>query len=306
MNDALPPAHGLDSGHDPVLPGPLLEALRLKPGMTVVDCTLGRAGHAGLVAAAIGPTGTLIALDVDPRNLEYARASLGSAPARFRFFHANFAELDEVLSAAAVEHIDAIYADLGVSTNQIFDSAYGLSFSDDMPLDMRLDPRIARSAADWVNQTPEGPLADVLYKLAQERYSRRIARKIVETRRVSPILTTKRLAELVRQAVGHVPIGRIDPATRTFLALRMAVNQEAENLSALLKSAPRRLAAGGRLAIISFQSTEDRLVKHALKAAEAVGVVRVLSKRPIEPDEAELNANPRSRSAKLRFAEKIG
>jgi 16S rRNA (cytosine1402-N4)-methyltransferase len=179
-----------------------------------------------------------------------------------------------------------------------------MSFSADMPLDMRVDPRLPQSAADLVNHLREEDLANVLYNLAQERYSRRIARKIGEARRGSPILSTGRLADLVRSAIprrGGAP-EKIDPATRTFLALRMAVNQELENLEALLKAAPKLLNPGGRFAVISFQSMEDRLVKQAFRALESTqpDTYEVLTRKPLSPSPDELAANPRSRSAKLR------
>jgi 16S rRNA (cytosine1402-N4)-methyltransferase len=195
---------------------------------------------------------------------------------------------------------------LGISTNQLFESEYGMSFGKAMPLDMRIDPRTAQSAADIVNKMKEEDLANVLYELAQERYSRRIARKITEARRHSPIMTTDRLADLVRSAIpsrGGAP-ERIDPATRTFLALRMRVNRELENLAGLLKQAPQRLKRGGRLAVISFQSTEDRVVKQAFRTAEQAGLLTILTKKPLPPTETEIARNPRSRSAKLRAAEK--
>src|SRR3954466_13360682 len=228
-----------------------------------------------------------------------ARVREAAPETQARFFHANFAELDDVLDAAGIEKVDGILADLGLSTNQLFDERYGLSFAQPMPLDMRIDPRVEKTAADLVNTMREDDLANVLYELAQERYSRRIARKIADARRISPITTTDRLAELVRSAIpkrGGAP-ERIDPATRTFMALRMAVNQEVENLAALLEQGPARLASGGRLAIISFHSTEDRMVKQAFRSAEQTGVLRVVTKKPLSPAEAELEINPRSRSA---------
>jgi 16S rRNA (cytosine1402-N4)-methyltransferase len=181
-----------------------------------------------------------------------------------------------------------------------------MSFAQAMPLDMRIDPRVEKSASDWVNTMRENDLANVLYQLAQERYSRRIARKIGEARRASPIMTTDRLSALVRAAIpfrGGAP-ERIDPATRTFLALRMLVNQEMENLAALLEQAPKYLKRGGRLAVISFQSTEDRLVKQSFRSAEQAGSLKLLTKKPLCPADSELAQNPRSRSAKLRAAVK--
>lgn len=297
-----------ESGHEPVLLREVLAHLDPQPGRVVIDCTLGRAGHARELALRLGSDGLLIGMDVDPRNLEYARARLEGVPCRVRLFHANFAELDEVLSAAelAAGSVHGILADLGISTNQLFDRHYGLSFADAMPLDMRVDPRIRHTAADLVNFMKEGELADLLYQLADERYSRRIARFIAEARRAAPITTTDRLAELVRSAVpsrGGAP-ERIDPATRTFLALRMAVNGEMPNLDALLRAAPRALAAGGRLAVITFHSTEDRAVKQAFRSAEQTGLMKLITKRPLSPADDELAQNPRSRSAKLRAAEK--
>jgi len=297
----LPP-----SGHEPVLLNEVLRWLNPQHGQIVVDATLGRAGHARALADRIGPEGLLIGLDVDPNNLEFAQERLREAPCRVRLFHANFAELEDVLAEVGINGVDAILADLGISTNQLFDARYGLSFAQPMPLDMRIDPRLRQTAADLIHSLKEPQLADVLYELAQERYSRRIARNIVEARRVSPITTTERLADLVRQAYASRGGSheRIDPATRTFLALRMAVNQEIPNLRALLEEAPGFLGEGGKLAIISFQSTEDRLVKQAFRSAEQTGRVKILTNKPICPTEAEAFANPRSRSAKLRVIEK--
>jgi len=300
-----PAAHG----HEPVLLRETLEALNLRPGLTVVDCTLGRGGHASAMAQHLGEDGLLIGIDADPRNLEFARERVLAAGAAcpVRFFHANFAELRDVLEAAGRPRVDGILADLGLSTNQLFDERYGLSFAQPMPLDMRIDPRIDRTAADLVNTMREDDLANVLYELAQERYSRRIARKIGEARRLSPINTTDRLAELVRSAIPRRggPPEKIDPATRTFLALRIAVNREVENLAALLEQAPRALSPGGRLAVISFHSTEDRVVKLAFRSAEQTGLLKIVTKKPVSPAEAELAKNPRSRSAKLRIAERL-
>ena len=294
------------TGHEPVLLNETIEWLAPRSGGVVVDCTVGRGGHAVVIAQRLGPEGLLIALDADPRNLKFAQERLADAPCRVRLFHANFAELPDVLDQAQVQHVHGILADLGISTNQLFEEQYGMSFAQAMPLDMRIDPRTTTTAADLVNKLPERELANVLYQLAQERYSRQIARKIAEARRNSPITTTERFAGLVRSAIpsrGGAP-PKIDPATKTFLALRMAVNQEVENLSALLEQAPKHLVPGGRLVVISFQSTEDRLVKQAFRSAEQAGVLKVLTKKPIAPSEPELDANPRSRSAKLRAGEK--
>jgi len=259
------------------------------------------------IAAKVGASGMLVGLDVDPHNLEYAKERLADAPCAVRLFHANFSELPEVIKEIGASGVDGILADLGVSTNQLFDEKYGLSFSSVMPLDMRLDPRIESSATDAVNTMKEKELADLLFNLAQEHYSRQVARKIVEARKISPITTTDRLADIVRSAIprrGGAP-QKIDPATRTFLALRMHVNQELENLSALLEAGPGFLNPGGTMAVISFQSMEDRLVKQAYRSAEQAGKYSLLTKKPITPAEGELASNPRSRSAKLRAIRKV-
>ena len=293
-------------GHEPVLLDEVLTHLNPQRGQVFVDCTLGRAGHSSAIAERLGESGVLIGLDADPRNLTYAKTRLESAPCTVRLFHANFAELEDVLAEANTPLVHGIIADLGISTNQLFDPDYGLSFAQEMSLDMRLDPRIRRTAADIVNSTREDDLANILFDLAQERFSRRIARKIAEARRQAPITTTERLADLVRSAIpsrGGAP-DKIDPATRTFMALRMAVNREVENLEALLTQAPRRLRPGGRLAVISFHSTEDRIVKQAFRSAEQTGLLAIVTKRPLAPTDDEVARNPRSRSAKLRVAQK--
>ena len=294
------------AGHEPVLLDEVLHALRPRPGEVFVDCTLGRGGHSETIAQRLGESGTLIALDADPRNLDYARQRLVGVPCRVRLFHANFAELEDVLAEANTPRVHGILADLGISTNQLFDEAYGLSFAADMPLDMRLDPRSRRNAADIVNSMREDDLADLLFKLAQERYSRRIARKIADARRQAPITSTEQLATIVRQAIPSrrgAP-EKIDPATRTFMALRMAVNSELENLHALLRQAPEHLEVGGRFGVISFHSTEDRQVKQAFRALEQTGLFSLVTKKPLSPTDAEISRNPRARSAKLRVIER--
>lgn len=291
-----------ETGHEAVLLDEVVELLAPAEGKIIVDCTVGRGGHSLELAKRLDKSGTLVGLDVDPANLEFAQERLKDAPAKVRLFHANFAQLLEVLGEVEASGVDGILADLGVSTNQLFDEKYGLSFSSAMPLDMRLDSRIKRTAADVINTMKEKDLADLLFNLAQEHYSRQVARKIVEARKISPISTTERLADIVRSAIprrGGAPT-KIDPATRTFLALRMHVNQELENLSALLEAGPGFLKPGGTMVVISFQSMEDRLVKQAFRSAEQTGQYELLTKKPVTPAEDELAQNPRSRSAKLR------
>ena len=294
-----------EHGHDPVLLSPVLKLLEPRPGDVVLDCTVGRGGHALALAQRVGPSGTLLAMDVDPQNLTYARdrlqAALGpQAPSVMRFFHANFAEALDVVAKAQVDRVDVLLADLGVATNQLFDVHYGLSFAEDGPLDMRLDPRIKRTAADLLADVGERELADLIFHNADERQSFKIARKIVQTRAAQPIRTTDQLARLVRSVAGPRKTGQIDPATRTFQALRMAVNSEMENLEALLEAIPEMVGTNTRIGIISFHSGEDRLVKHAMRGWSDDGLCELRTRKPIEPDEAEMFANPRSRSAKLR------
>jgi 16S rRNA (cytosine1402-N4)-methyltransferase len=289
-----------EHGHEPVLLRQVLELTRPQPGNVVLDCTSGRGGHAATMAEQIKPNGLLLCVDVDPANLEYTRKRLAGAAVKCRFFQANFAELTEIMTAAGVHGADVVLADLGVSTNQILSEKYGLSFSVDGPLDMRLDPHIQHNAADLVATLPEKQLADLIYNLAQERYSRRIARAIVEARRKEPITRTAQLAEVVRVAAGLSHHGRIDAATRTFQALRMAVNSEMDNLRVLLEVMPGLVNPGGRAGVISFHSGEDRLVKQAMREWDRRELCEILTGKPVTADEPELMHNPRSRSAKLR------
>jgi 16S rRNA (cytosine1402-N4)-methyltransferase len=292
--------------HEPVLADELLLLVSVRPGETVVDATIGHGGHARRLAEAIGPAGRLIGLDVDPRNLERARARLQQPGApHLDLFRANFAELEPLLDGAGVAQVDVILADLGVSTDQLLDPSKGLTFTQDAPLDMRLDDRLERSAADLVNSLSESELADLLFFNAQEHFSRRIAKRICQARRERRIRRTSELVRIVCSAQGVSPAarpGRIHPATRTFLALRMAVNHELENLRALLSAAPRRLAGGGRIAVISFHSGEDRVVKHDFLDRQRAGVYEVITRKPVSPGVEEVRRNPRSRSAKLRVA----
>jgi 16S rRNA (cytosine1402-N4)-methyltransferase len=301
--------------HEPVLTNELLALVRPLPGETVADVTVGHGGHARGLAEAIGPTGRLIGLDVDPENLERARDRLQPSPGQaaghikegpsLNLVRANFAELEQALDGLGVGHVDVILADLGVSTDQLLDPSKGLTFAADAPLDMRLDDRLERTAADLVNSLKESELADLLFFNAQEHFSRRIAKRICQARRERRIRRTAELVRIVCAAQGVSPSarpGRIHPATRTFLALRMAVNQELENLRALLSAAPRRLVAGGRIAVISFHSGEDRIVKHDFLDRQRAGVYEVITRKPVAPGTEEIRRNPRARSAKLRVA----
>jgi 16S rRNA (cytosine1402-N4)-methyltransferase len=221
------------------------------------------------------------------------------AEVQVRTFHANFGEAVDVLEALGISGVDGLLADFGVSTNQLLDAKHGLSFNAEAPLDMRLDPRVKKKAADLLAEWDEKQIADALFEYAQERFSYKIARKIVQTRATEPILTTGQLARLVRSVV-PAKWGQIDPATRTFQALRMAVNAELDVLQDFLASVPQLLKPGSRASFISFHSGEDRLVKQAVKGWEEAGLCQPLTKKPLEPSELEMGRNPRSRSAKLR------
>lgn len=286
--------------HVPVLAEEVLEYLNLQPGDTLVDATLGGAGHAARAAERLGPTGRLLGLDRDPGMLALARQRLEALPQRPRLDlrHASFAELRVVLDSLEIDKIDAVVADLGFASDQMDDPARGLSFSGDGPLDMRLDPHAPLTAADLIADLSERDLADLFFQLGEERFSRRVARRLVQTRQQQPITTTAQLAALVRHCVPRS--GRIDPATRVFQALRIAVNDELGALSSLLADLPRVLRVGGRAVIISFHSLEDRLVKNAFRDRL---VWHGLTRKPVMASEVECQSNPRARSAKLRAAE---
>lgn len=297
------------AGHTPVLIQAVRELLRVQPGETVLDATVGLGGHARLLAEAAGADGLLIGLDVDPANLERARAALADAPCRVRLLHANFSEIREVLRTVGVSQVDVLLADLGLSSTQLDDAARGFSFQRDGPLDMRMDPRLKDTAADLVNRLDERQLGDVLYHNAQEFGGRRIARKICEVRREGRITTTGKLAEVVARALRVNPNSRkskIHPATRTFMALRIAVNEEIRSLDSLLEAAPDLLSPGGRIGVIAFHSVEDKPVKLDFRRRKRDEVYDVVTKKPLVADAEERRTNPRSRSAKLRVAVRRG
>ncbi len=275
--------------------------------VTIVDCTTGLGGHSRALLECVHPASRLIALDVDEANLRQAKDNLSDFADRVRLFQANFSEIDIVLDEADAEFADVVLADLGIASSQLDDPARGLSFQTDGPLDMRLDDRLERTAEDLVNSLAETDLANVIYQYGEERLSRRIARRIVEARKEKRIQGTAELAEIVSRC--YPPPSRrkhhINPATRTFQALRIAVNDELGVLETLLAKLPTVLGNGGRAGIISFHSLEDRLVKRAFVDWATTGIGRVLTKKPIVPQEAEQRVNPRSRSAKLRGFERL-
>jgi 16S rRNA (cytosine1402-N4)-methyltransferase len=281
--------------HVAVLPVEVLRLLDPKPGQTWVDCTLGGGGHARLIAERLGPEGKLIGLDSDPTMLKLARPRLAGLPVTL--IHANFDQLPEVLKNLGIDAVDGVLADLGFASDQVDRAQRGFSFRDDGPLDMRLDPTSGSTAADLVNTMSEAALADVFWDFGEERHSRRVARKIVERRKTKPFATTADLADVVRSCVRKS--GNIDPATRVFQALRIAVNDELGALDRLLAALPRVVKPGGRAGIISFHSLEDRRVKHAFRVP---GVWEPATKKPVEAADEETARNPRARSAKLRVA----
>jgi len=293
------------TAHVPVLTVEALRFLQPERGGLFVDCTVGLGGHArGLLEA--GAT-RLIGLDRDADALAIARATLARWSDRIELVHADYRSLDEVLDARGITLVDGALADLGVSSLQFDAEGRGFSFQRDEPLDMRMDRSRGETAADLLGRAGETEIADAIFTYGEERFSRRIARAIVEARREAPIATTGRLASLVRRVISRRGHMRIDPATRTFQALRIWVNRELEGLDAFLQRAARRLQAGARLVVIAFHSLEDRIVKHTLRALEHAtdAAVKVLTKKPLVPTEEEVRRNPRARSAKLRAAERL-
>ena len=290
--------------HEPVLVTQVMDLLQPSGGGVFVDCTAGLGGHSRALLEA-GAT-RLIGIDRDVSALAIAREALGSFGDRVELVHADYRELTRVLDERGVERVAGILADLGVSSMQFDAEGRGFSFRRDEPLDMRMDQSRGASAADLLRDVDETELADVIYRFGEERASRRVARAIVHARRESPIETTGRLAAIVRRAVPHQGHQRIDPATRTFQALRIWVNRELDALDAFLVNAARRLLANARLAVITFHSLEDRIVKHTFRAMAAAGEgLRILTKRPLVATDEEVAQNPRARSAKLRAIERF-
>ncbi|WHZ23242.1 MAG: 16S rRNA (cytosine(1402)-N(4))-methyltransferase [Nitrospira sp.] len=294
--------------HEPVLVEEILFWLQCKPSGVYVDCTLGYAGLAIRILDHSAPDGVLVGIDRDMTALAEARMRLGGAIARVRVRHGNFREIKTHVADSGVRQVDGVVFDLGVSSPQLDRAERGFSFREDGPLDMRMDQSEAGTAADLVRDLQETELADVIYHLGEERYARRIARAIVQARTQGVIRTTGQLADVVTRAV---PVsyrhGRIHCATRTFQALRIAVNRELDVLEPTLRDAVDILRPGGRVCVVSFHSLEDRIVKNTFRALAAgpQASLRVLTKKPIMASEIERRRNPRSRSAKLRVGERI-
>jgi 16S rRNA (cytosine1402-N4)-methyltransferase len=292
------------AAHEPVLLPEAIDLLDPARGGVFVDCTVGLGGHSRALLEA-GAT-RLIGLDRDRDALAIAAETLRPYADRVELVHADYRDLGRVLDERGLPAVSGALADLGVSSMQLDDERRGFSFRRDEPLDMRMDQSQGPSAAELLRTADEGELADVIFQFGEERHSRRVARAIVAARREAPIETTGRLAAVVRRAVPHHGYQRIDPATRTFQALRIWVNRELDGLDAFLGDATRRLLAGARLAVITFHSLEDRIVKHTFRALEKTGEgLRILTKRPVTPAGDEVARNPRARSAKLRAIERF-
>lgn len=277
----------------------VLDGLKIDPSGVIVDGTLGGAGHAAEILKRLGPDGRLIAFDRDPEAVEAAEALIDDP--RATFIHANYADAPEHLVHMGIESVDGVLLDLGLSSDQLADRDRGFSFQSDGPLDLRFNPLEGVAAWKIINRMSEKHLADIIYQYGEERLSRRIARKIVAWRQDTEIKAASHLARLVRSCVPRSKKGGIDPATRTFQALRIEVNDELKWVKVAMKRFPQILNPGGRLAVISFHSLEDRITKQAIAGDDTL---KNLTKRPIQASEEELDENPRARSAKLRVAEK--
>jgi len=284
--------------------GEVLEHLEPSRGGVFVDCTIGLGGHTR--ALLDSGAARVIGIDRDRDALARAADGLKGYEDRIELVHGDYRQVSELLDARQVSTVDGVLADLGVSSMQLDAPGRGFSFRRDEPLDMRMDTSTGATAAEMLATVDERTLADVIYEFGEERYARRIARAIVEEGRSRRIETTGRLADVVRRAIPRKGYSRIDPATRTFQALRIWVNRELDGLDEFVMTAGRRLKPGGRMAIITFHSLEDRIVKHTLRAIQSAGEVglQVLTKRPVVPSEAEVERNVRARSAKLRAAER--
>ena len=289
--------------HEPVMTREVLAFLQPEKGGVFVDCTVGMGGHA-LALLQAGAT-KVIGLDRDPAALRIAADTLSAYRDRVELVHSDYRAIASVLESRGIDRVDGTLTDMGMSSYQLEAEGRGFSFQRDDPLDMRMDTTTGPTAADLLRSAEEPEIADAIYTFGEERFSRRIARAIVQAREAAPLETTAQLAAIVRRAVPRQGFSRIDPATRTFQALRIWVNRELDNVDEFLKNMARRLEVGARLVVITFHSLEDRIVKHTLRALapREGGPLRILTKKPIIPQPDELEWNPRARSAKLRAAE---
>ena len=292
--------------HKSVLLKEVLMNLNLAPKKVIVDCTVGCGGHAEEILKAITPGGRLIAIDWDEEAIKTARERLTVFEKNFVIVRSNFRDIKEVFERLGVDEVDGMLFDLGVSSMQIERPQRGFSFMLNGPLDMRMDQRNRVTARDLVNNLPENELTRILKDYGEERFARRIARRITFRRQKKQIDSTEELAQLVKEGMpGRFKYGRIHPATRTFQAFRIAVNGELQALEQALKYAVPRLAKKGRICVISFHSLEDRIVKHAFREMAKENRIKIITKKPLQAQEEEMRENPRARSAKMRVAEKI-
>lgn len=294
--------------HLPVMPSEVLSWLQPHSGGIYVDCTVGYCGHAKEILRVSQPHGIVLGIDRDVQAINAGRQELQSFGDRAILVKAHFMELKQILVERGIPRVHGVLFDLGVSSPQFDEPSRGFSFRSEGPLDMRMDQSSGRTAADIVNELDETDLADMIYRLGEERYSRRIARAIVSARRRQTLTNTHQLVSVIESAVpGHYRRGRIHCATRTFQALRIAVNNELDHLETSFRDAADALASGGRLCVISFHSLEDRIVKQTFKglSSQSGGELEILTKRPQVPSDDERNRNPRSRSAKLRVMQRI-
>ena len=292
--------------HQSVMNQEAISSLSLKNGSIVFDGTVGGGGHASEILKAIMPAGRLIGVDADPEAIRIAQERLKDFGGSFTLINDNFRNIDRILAKESIKNVDAILLDLGVSSYQIETGLRGFSIKCDSRLDMRMDPRTKLTAYDVVNRYREDELSDIIREYGEERFHNRIARYIKEARSRKSIETTHELAGIVRRAAGYkYKHSRIDPATRTFQAIRIEVNDELGSLEQGLKSGIFWLKTGGRIVVISFHSLEDRIVKNLFKGYSALGVLKIITKKPLTPSDSEIFDNPRARSAKFRVAERI-
>ncbi|MBL8829158.1 MAG: 16S rRNA (cytosine(1402)-N(4))-methyltransferase RsmH [Planctomycetaceae bacterium] len=286
--------------HVPVMLDEVLEWLAPAPGKIIVDGTLGGGGHTRALAERVEPGGFVVSLDRDPAVIARAEQTLRGLSVKLA--QSNFCDFHEVLQEIGVAQVDGVLLDLGLSSDQLADAERGFSFDADGPLDLRFDTESGQPASTLVNRMSAEDLANLIYEYGEERHSRRIARAIVDDRKETPFTTAQQLAQLLRRVVPRSPVEKIDPATRTFQALRIAVNDELGSLDRVLERLPEAVKLGGRVAIISFHSLEDRRVKNAFRDDPRW---QVLTRKPLTAQSGELNRNPRARSAKLRVAERV-
>ena len=293
-----------DIVHIPILVEEVLYYLQPQPGQIILDCTVGGGGHAIKILDKIKPDGLLIGIDKDMEILKIAKQSLSKETDKFKLYHADYSDIDEVLRQANIDKVNGVLLDLGVSSLQFDQADRGFSFAKEAPLDMRMDRSCGITAQNLIHRLSESELGELLWKYGEERRSRRIARAILKEEKGGGITTTRQLSALVERVVPRGK-GKIHPATRVFQALRIAVNKELENLEIFLDKIYTYMAVGARIVIISFHSLEDRIVKNKFIEKAKQNIFRVLTKKPITPREVEIGENIRSRSAKLRVAERI-